>query len=145
MYPRSIHISQIRTIVKACSLLNAFYDEFYLLMVAHHYKGRKIIQYHNFTLVLGSDLCLMSYHSHLDRAVGGHLVAARVHHRLALRVVRPVADLYNSISIIQPPRQTWATCLLMLTLLYLRPHSSLYSMVYILSITTVQLAWLELR
>ena len=35
--------------------------------------------------------------AHLDWTVGGHLVAARVHHRLALRVVRPVADLHNSI------------------------------------------------
>ena len=114
-------------------------------MVVHHNECRKIIQYHDFTLVMGRDLCLMSHHAHLDRAVGGHLVAARVHHRLALRVVRPVADLHSSISIIQPPRQTSAPCLLMLTLLYLRPHSSLYSMVYILSITTVQFAWLELR
>ena len=37
----------------------------------------------------------MSHHAHLDRAVGGHLVAARVHHRLALGVLRPVADLYT--------------------------------------------------
>ena len=62
-------------------------------MVVHHDEGRKIIQYHDFTLVL-------DHHAHLDRAVGGHLVAARVHHRLALRVVRPVADLYNSISVL---------------------------------------------
>ena len=105
-------------------------------MVVHHDEGRKILHYHDFTLVLG-------HHAHLDWTVGGHLVAARVHHRLALRVVRPVADLHSRIRIIQPPRQTSAPCLL--TLLYLRPHSSLYSMVYILSITTVQLAWLELR
>ena len=88
-------------------------------------------------------LCLMSHHAHLDRAVGGHLVAARVHHRLALRVVRPVADLHRRVRIILRPRQTPRPCLL--TLLYLRPHSSLYSMVYMLSITTVQFAWLELR